>query len=81
MVQYVPLTERVVKARLWANQDDLQSARMEKDLEGKPVVILVLKERSAARVRDLTFQKHREIGGHSHQRGASCHSDNQGPSD
>jgi preprotein translocase subunit SecD len=41
-------------ADLWANQDNVQSARVERDLEGKPMVILVLKEQSAARVRDLT---------------------------
>jgi len=39
---------------VWAGQDDIESARVEKDLEGKPMVMLTLRKQAAARLRDLT---------------------------
>lgn len=43
-------------ADLWASQDDVESARVEKDLEGKPMVMLTPRKEAAARLRDLTFK-------------------------
>jgi preprotein translocase subunit SecD len=39
---------------VWANENDVESARVEKDLEGKPMVMLTLRNQAAARLRDLT---------------------------
>jgi preprotein translocase subunit SecD len=39
---------------VWANQNDVESARVQKDLKGDPMILLTLDKRAAARVRDLT---------------------------